>query len=178
MTTTTTSEGPAPGVTATPASARRSSKRRAELTERIFELRTVFKKLFGASVYREMCDVHSVTIHQLTALGYLKSGSVTMRELARDLDVSESSATAVTDRLVRQGLVERRDDPADRRVVRLALSPEGTALVDRLAIEAAAKTSEMLSVLSDSQLEQLVDIVETLERTHPNDHPARHGAQP
>ncbi len=170
---TTTASDATAGTTPSP---RRASRRRTDLVERIFELRPIIKKLFGATVYREVCDEHTITIHQLTALSYLKSGSVTMRELAKDLGVSESSATAVTDRLVRQGLVQRLDDPADRRIVRLALSPTGSELFERLAIEGAAKTAEMLSVLSDSQLEQLVEIIETLERAHPNDIPTRHGA--
>ncbi|HXY46004.1 MAG TPA: MarR family transcriptional regulator [Acidimicrobiales bacterium] len=140
-----------------------SSGRRAELTERVFELGPLMKRLFGAGLYRELREeLQSVTIHQLTALGHLKSGSVTMRELAKDLDVSESSATAVTDRLVRQGLVERQSDPADRRVVRLALSPAGSVLVERLDEAAATKTAEVLAALTDTQLEQLIDILETL----------------
>jgi len=76
--------------------------RRDELTERLIELRPAMKRLFGAGMYRELAEeLRSVTIHQLTALAHLKGRSTTMRELARYLDVSESSATAVTDRLVR-----------------------------------------------------------------------------
>ena len=118
----------------------RTTRTRAELTEQVFELRPIMKRLFGAGVYRELREeLHSVTIHQLTALGHLKGGSVTMRELAKDLDVSESSATAVSDRLIRQGLVERSSDPTDRRVVRLSLSPTGSALIGRLDEAAASK---------------------------------------
>ena len=121
------------------------------------------KRLFGAGIYRELREeLHSVTIHQLTALGHLKGGSVTMRQLARDLDVSESSTTAVTDRLVRQGLVERQSDPNDRRVVRRALSSVGSDLVERLDEAATSRTAEMLAALTDIQLGQLIDILETL----------------
>jgi DNA-binding MarR family transcriptional regulator len=124
------------------------------------------KRLFGAGIYRELREeLQSVTIHQLTALSHLKGGSVTMRELSKDLDVSESSATAVTDRLLRQGLVERLSDPTDRRVVRLALSSAGRTLVERLDEAATRKTAEMLSALTDVQLEQLIDILETLAET-------------
>lgn len=141
---------------------------RHELTDRIFELRTVMKRLFGAGIYRELREeLQSVTIHQLTALGHLKAGSVTMRELAKELDVTESSATAVTDRLVRQRLVERLSDPTDRRVVRLALSEDGAALVKRLDEAAASKIGEMVTALTDGQLTQLVDILETLADASP-----------
>ena len=137
--------------------------RRDELTERLIELQPSMKRLFGGGMYRELADeLHSVTIHQLTALAHLKGRSITMRELARFLDVSESSATAVTDRLVRQGLVERRSDPNDRRVVRLALSSSGTTLVERLEAAASSKTAELVAVLTDAQLGQLVDILEAL----------------
>jgi len=145
------------------------TKPRSELTERLIELRPAMKRLLGAGMYRELAEeLHSVTIHQLTALAHLKGRSITMRELARYLDVSESSATAVTDRLVRQGLVERGSDPSDRRVVRLALSPSGTTLVERLETAASSKTAELVSVLTDTQLEQLVDILETLATATPN----------
>jgi len=156
-------------VTTAPVPARASAAR-AELTERVFELRPLMKRLFGAGIYRELRgELQSVTIHQLTVLGHLKCGSVTMRELAKDLEVSESSATAVTDRLVRQGLVERRSDPSDRRVVRLSLSPSGSALVERLDEAAAAKTGETLAALTEAQLEQLIEILETLARAQTDD---------
>lgn len=156
----------------------RPTRTRIELTEQVFELRPIMKRLFGAGVYRELRDeLHSVTIHQLTALGHLKGGSVTMRELAKHLDVSESSATAVSDRLIRQGLVERSSDPTDRRVVRLSLSPAGSALVERLDEAATSKIGELLAALTDTQLEQLIDILETLASVQTNDGPLPPGAR-
>ena len=86
-----------------------------------------------------------------------------MRELAKELDVGESAATAVVDRLVRQGLVVRCDDPTDRRVVRLALSDTGESLVVKLHASACRKTADLLVSLSDEQLAQLVTTMEMLE---------------
>jgi DNA-binding MarR family transcriptional regulator len=51
-----------------------------------------------------------------------------MRELARRLHMDASNLTGLVDRLERRGLVERRPDPADRRVRHLVLTPEGTRL--------------------------------------------------
>jgi DNA-binding MarR family transcriptional regulator len=48
-----------------------------------------------------------------------------MHELARKLEADASNVTGLTDRLERLGLVERRPDPADRRVRVLALTPHG-----------------------------------------------------
>ena len=67
-------------------------------------------------------DLQSVTIHQLEALSLLDRGGLRMSELARELDISEPASTALADRLVRGGLVERHADADDRRIVRLELS--------------------------------------------------------
>jgi DNA-binding MarR family transcriptional regulator len=107
-------------------------------------------------------ELHVVTDHQLTVLTCLKHGSMTMRELATQLGVGESAATAVVDRLVRQGLVVRCDDPVDRRVVRLTLSPTGESVVAEMNATICRKTASLLDVLSDEQLGQLVAIIETL----------------
>ena len=151
-----------------PRQARKSSASRASarsaLVDRYFELQPHLQRRFSAAVHRELRDeLQSVTLHQLGVLFQLRSTTLTMRELARELDVSESAATAVTDRLVRQGLVDRLDDPADRRVVRLEISKSGAALVEQLHDAARRKTASLLSALDDAQLVQLVSIMETLD---------------
>ena len=56
-------------------------------------------------------DLQSITIHQLEALSLLDRGGLRMSELARELDISEPASTALADRLVRGGLVERHATP-------------------------------------------------------------------
>jgi DNA-binding MarR family transcriptional regulator len=137
---------------------------REVLVDRYCELQPQMQRRFTALVHRELReDLHAVTGHQLSVLTYLRGQSVTMRELAKELDVGESAATAVVDRLVRQGLVARRDDPTDRRVVRLALSDTGESLVTKLHATACRKTANLLVSLSDDQLAQLVATMEMLE---------------
>jgi len=139
---------------------------REVLVDRYCELQPQMQRRFSALFHRELRDeLHAVTGHQLSVLTYLRGQSVTMRELAKELDVGESAATAVVDRLVRQGLVVRRDDPTDRRVVRLALSDTGESLVVKLHASACRKTADLLVSLSDEQLVQLVTTMEMLEAT-------------
>lgn len=142
--------------------------RRAELVEAFLQLRPVLKRHFAVQLEHELRDeLHNVTVHQLEALGCLRHNSHTMSELAKDLGVGESAATALTDRLVRQGLVERGSDPKDRRIVRLELSRSGRRLVERLHESTGRKSAAMLEVLSDEQLEHLVDILATLSSSLP-----------
>lgn len=140
-----------------------SSPTREALIERVFALRPVVRRCFEAQLHHELQEeLRQVTVNQLSFLEHLRVKPLPMRELARSLGIGESSATATADRLVRQGLVTRLDDPADRRLVLLALTEAGTALIDRVQQVAAHKTSLFLASLSDSQLAQLVDIFETL----------------
>jgi DNA-binding MarR family transcriptional regulator len=53
-----------------------------------------------------------------------------MRKLAGLLRCDPSNITGMVDRLEEHGLVERRADPADRRVKLLALTPEGRGVRD------------------------------------------------
>lgn len=136
---------------------------RAGLVQRFLDLRPRLQRTFGGEFERELREqLQHVTLHQLSTLQELQESPLAMRELAKRLAVGESAATSTADRLVRQGLVERHSDPTDRRVVRLALSAEGRAVVDAVQEAATAKMLRMMAVLSDEQLNQLVDIYETL----------------
>jgi DNA-binding MarR family transcriptional regulator len=53
---------------------------------------------------------------------------VTMGELGRALGVPLSTATRIVNWLVKSGYAERRPDPEDRRVVRVALTEQGQTL--------------------------------------------------
>ena len=71
-------------------------------------------------------DSQGLTIGQLRLLSVLAiNESRTVGELADDLGVRPPTATGMTERLVRQGLIERSGDPADRRIVRIMLTEQG-----------------------------------------------------
>lgn len=59
-------------------------------------------------------------------------GPAKVSDLADALGVSAPSMTGTLERLVRHGLIERRDHPADRRLVINGLTPAGLALLERL----------------------------------------------
>jgi DNA-binding MarR family transcriptional regulator len=56
------------------------------------------------------------------------SEAVPMRRLAQQLDYDASNLTPLVDRLAQRGALERRADPADRRVKALVLTPDGERL--------------------------------------------------
>ncbi len=136
---------------------------RQELVERFLELRPALARRFAAARSPELRgELGSVTVHQLEVLHGLAAGDVTMSQLARRLDISESAATDVADRLVRQGLAERRSDPRDRRVVVLALSEEGRRIIGRIERQRRKMAESILGALSDAELRDLLGLIEVM----------------
>lgn len=66
------------------------------------------------------------------------------------------------DRLESRGFVERRQDPNDKRVVRVRLTRTGKALVDRVMVDHVANEERLLSDLSQRERAQLVSLLRQL----------------
>ncbi len=62
-------------------------------------------------------------------LQFLCRQSATMGEISREMQVPVSTATRVVDRLAAKGLVSRKKDTTDKRIVLVSLDPEGKRLV-------------------------------------------------
>ncbi|ACZ39503.1 transcriptional regulator, MarR family [Sphaerobacter thermophilus DSM 20745] len=78
-------------------------------------------------------DWPNLTMQQLRVLRILYAeGPTRVSVLARRLRVSTPTVTGILDRLVRQRLAYRTDDPRDRRVVLNALTPEGEEVIASL----------------------------------------------
>ncbi len=76
-----------------------------------------------------------LTMQQLRVLVLLSvDGPLPQGDLAQALGVGLATVTGLVDRLVGRGLVERTENPGDRRVRRAALSPEGKELMERIVM--------------------------------------------
>jgi DNA-binding MarR family transcriptional regulator len=72
-----------------------------------------------------------LTLPQYRVLGILAEGSAAASGLADRLAVRRPSITALIDGLVARGLVDRRQEDADRRRVELRLTPDGASTLAR-----------------------------------------------
>lgn len=68
----------------------------------------------------------------LLARGHRSAPGVNIGELADSLQVRHHSASLLVDRCVKRGLVERREDPDDRRRALVSLTPVGQDLLDKV----------------------------------------------
>jgi DNA-binding MarR family transcriptional regulator len=78
---------------------------------------------------------------------------ITVGELGCQLSIGQSAASLLVDHLVRRGLVERAEDPTDRRRALLGCTPGGEALLAELRHLSRKNLKEWLDLLSDEELE-------------------------
>ena len=104
----------------------------------------------------------NVTMPQAKTLFLLADGPQRMTGIAKRLSVEMPSATTMIDRLVCKGLVERRQDPADRRAVVCSITAAGMEAVERFWSVRAARMESFIATLSDEELEGVVPAMKIL----------------
>jgi DNA-binding MarR family transcriptional regulator len=75
----------------------------------------------------------SVTVPQLRVLMMVHHrGPLNLGAVATGLDVNPSNASRICDRLIKAGLLDRRDSPRDRRNITLSLTGAGRQVVSKV----------------------------------------------
>lgn len=92
----------------------------------------------------------------------LHKGPLPVNTLGKKVLLTSGSMTAAVDRLERLGLVERRDDPDDRRARIVHLKDEGRASICKLFAQHAADMERAVSPLSKQELHSLVRLLRKL----------------
>ncbi len=141
---------------ATPEKTRRPDALTLEVVELIGDVVARFYADF-----EEAAAGHALTGAQARLLSLLSLKPLPMRKLAQKLKCEPSNVTGIVDRLESRGLVERRPDPADRRVKVAAATEEGR-LVARELREGLRFAREPLAGLSDEQRLALRDLLQQM----------------
>lgn len=92
-----------------------------------------------------------LTFTQLRALFVLGRMPLRVSDLAKALGMSLASASALSDRLVRQGLVARHPDPTDRRSVFLHVAPPGARLLRRQGRAQTAQLTRAIRLMNEKE---------------------------
>jgi DNA-binding MarR family transcriptional regulator len=110
-----------------------------------------------------------LSLTQLKALMALAHGSLSVKQLANLLQLSEAATSRAADGLVRRGMVGRRECAEDRRSRRLELTPDGAAVRDRVIQARVSGLVEFVERLTPDEQAALAaavsPIVERLPRT-------------
>lgn len=135
-----------------------SERRPAEHLRLIEEVRATGEMVGKFFLHEQLSPIlaSSLTMQQLKLVALLWThGPLGGHELARHLDVSMPTVTGTVDRLVDRGVVERREDPADRRVRLAALTPAGEALVADYDASGWSLAQELLETMPVDDLRAL-----------------------
>jgi DNA-binding MarR family transcriptional regulator len=101
-----------------------------------------------------------LTRAQWAVLAYVaRNEGSSQTALADMLDIEPITLVRLLDKLEAAGLVERRPDPADRRVRRLYLTPATGPLLEQMQELAAATREIALAGLSAAERQQLTDLL-------------------
>jgi DNA-binding MarR family transcriptional regulator len=109
----------------------------------------------------ELIGLSGLQYHILMALADIDPGrGATVGEVARALHVSGAYVTMETGKLARAGLVAKRPNPADRREVRLALTPKARRTIVALAPALREINDELFGFLTREEFAAFGDIID------------------
>lgn len=115
----------------------------------------------GAALMK--CELDDVTHDQYYVLRYIyKRGVCTSTELADVFAVNKSAITAMTNRLVEKGMIERGKDGDDRRVISLTLTEKGKMWLIETEQKVYELVQTMMTKLSYEEIEQFIQTYEKL----------------
>jgi len=92
----------------------------------------------------------------------MRHGPLPMSRIGVWLGISKPNMTSIIDKLIAEGRVERRQDPNDRRVVEVNLTPEGQSYMQDCWREARESIRTKLSTLSEEEKDTLYASLENI----------------
>jgi DNA-binding MarR family transcriptional regulator len=116
---------------------------------------------------REQFDGTSLPRFDLMAQLDRHPQGLKMRELSRRLMVTGGNVTGLVDKLVAEGLLERRNDSADRRVFSVLLTPEGKRQFRTMARAHEDWVIDLFAGLDARQQGALFELLGALKATLP-----------
>lgn len=123
-------------------------------------LLTASRVLVGVSARSLSVVEDIVTLPQFRTLVVLDGhGEINLNRLAVLLAVNSSTAMRMIDRLLASGLVTRRENPANRREVLLALSRSGSTVVKKVT---QRRRKEIARIVQAMPIDQWSDLVAAL----------------
>lgn len=91
-----------------------------------------------------------------TLMRLFHKGSCGISDVSEHLDVTAASASQLVDGLVQKGLLERVENPHDRRAKQVSLSPKGRALVEQGITVRNSWTEQLADHLTADQRQQVI----------------------
>ncbi len=106
--------------------------------------------------FKRFMDESGLSFSQVNVLMRLfHGGKRGVSEIGDHLGVTNAAASQAVDRLVQMGMIERAEDPDDRRAKQLALTDKGRALIEK-GIDARSQWIENLTNALTSEQQTMI----------------------
>jgi DNA-binding MarR family transcriptional regulator len=89
---------------------------------------------------------------------------VTAGQLAKSADLNPGTVTGMLDDLEKKGIVERRPDPRDRRLVMVSLTDTGRAILAERRAQWSSAEEQHLGSVSDEELLDGIKVLRALSK--------------
>jgi DNA-binding MarR family transcriptional regulator len=118
-------------------------------------------QLMQQSLGRSLADLDIKTPHLDILINLYRFEGISQQELARKLLVGRSNMSMLLPQMEKRGLIERRGDDKDKRVLRLYLTEEGRGVTERAMV---IQTDLIERVLSPEPIDQCMAMASSMER--------------
>jgi DNA-binding MarR family transcriptional regulator len=115
-----------------------------------------------SQIHRNAVEKFQMTEEQFQVLRRIRKGSLSVSALAEASQTSRSAVSKAVDSLVCRGLVTRSQNPHDRRNLPLALTDEGSRVMDLIYSEAEAWLSTRFARLTPEETASLLQGLDIL----------------
>ena len=82
--------------------------------------------------------------------------------ISEHMEISNAAASQLVDKLVQAGLLERTEDPHDRRAKQVSLTPVGEEFVEEAIAERSRWVDELANVLNAEDREKVAEALDVL----------------
>ena len=113
-------------------------------------------------IQARLWQLGEITLTQVSVLRQLRDGPQTVGRLAHSVGLSPASMTRLIDRLERRGLVGRRRESDDRRVVEVRLEPEGEQLLGQAKVFRGSDLHQAVEAMTRDERRRLIAALKRL----------------
>ena len=120
----------------------------------------------------KLWQLAELTLTQVQVLRALRARPLTLGKLGQSIGLSPTSVTRIVDRLEKRGLVSRRRDTDDRRLVQLHLEPAGERLMGEIRVMSGSDIHLAVDAMTSDERKRLITSLRRLvelARAHHNE---------
>ncbi len=124
------------------------------------------RKALEAAADKEMCE-KDIGVSHNRVIGFLyhnRDKNITQRDIASQMRITPAAVALIIKTLEEKGYIERRRDANDRRFNSITLTEKGSIAARKTEAVFHRVDSRMLEGLTDSEIEQMADFMERINR--------------